>query len=101
MCKANSKACSIGLLAEQAKWHYWVAYESTLIEEKQDSQQGAKHDEADDLRRVPRVCCTSKIKTKQHHHHDTYDRKAPSPVDGSDTFGQLGLRIMHVQEKEQ
>ena len=96
LCEANSKACSIGLKAEQAKGHYWIPCESTFIEEKQDRHQSTNHDKADDLRRVPGVRCTSKVKTKQHHHHDAYDRKAPSPVDGFDTFGELGLRVMHV-----
>ena len=36
------------------------------------------------------------VPPKQHHHHEAYDRKAPSPVDGFDTFGQLGLRTMHM-----
>ena len=96
MCKANSKACSIGFMAEQAKGHYWIACESTFIEEKQHSHQSTNHDKADDLRRIPGVRCTSKVKTKQHHNHEAYDRKAPSPVDGFDTFGELGLRVMHV-----
>ena len=96
LCKANSKTCSIGLMAEQAKGHDWIACDPTFAEDKQDSHESTNHDKADDLRRVPGVRCTSKVKTKQHHDHEAYDRKAPSPVDGFDTFGELGLRVMHV-----
>lgn len=64
LCKANGKARSIGLLAEQAKGYYWIACESTFIEEKQYGHQSANHDKADDLRRIPGVRCTSKVKTK-------------------------------------
>ena len=35
LCKDNGKARSVGLLAEQAKGHYWIVCESTFIEEKQ------------------------------------------------------------------
>ena len=92
----KSKACYIGLVAEDSERHDRMASQPAFVDDEQDCHERPDRNQADHLWRIPRVGCTTKVETQQQHDHQSDHGKTASPVDRFDTFRKFCSGVVHV-----
>lgn len=94
--KANQQGCDIRRISEYTKRHERILREPLLAINEQQRKQTPKHDQTDNLRRVPGESDASEIQAQEQHQGQAQDGKATEPVDRFCAFNHLRSWAVHV-----